>query len=353
MKEGRTIEELKAELVRQQEAKRDFDVPSTKLDFIKDCSAVDGGYAFHLAGKGDFPLTEHCHNQLAAKLNIPVAYYRRMAEKQPKLLIDNVSTWLRDEPKDLFLRTLYGRSRAVMSSGYKPMDAFPIAKTVIPALDKLGCKIESAEITESNFYLKAVCHSMQKKLAKVGDIIACGITVGTSEIGQGKFFLDPFSLRLKCLNGMTHNEWGSRHVHLGKAHTSDEAREWYKDTTLALDDATWLAKVKDTVEHFFSDSVFDQIIAKMDEAAATPLLARPQEVIEVAQKKYSWTEDESERVLEHYIRDNERNVWGLANAVTRTAQDLPDYDRASEFERQGGRIIELPRSDWRAIAEAA
>ena len=44
------------------------------------------------------------------------------------------------------------------------------------------------------------------------------------------------------------------------------------------------------------------------------------------------------------------SVWGLANAVTRTAEDVADYDRATELEATGGRVIELPRADWRAIA---
>lgn len=40
------------------------------------------------------------------------------------------------------------------------------------------------------------------------------------------------------------------------------------------------------------------------------------------------------------------------NAITRTAEDLDDYDRATEFERAGGKVVELAKSDWREIAEA-
>lgn len=44
------------------------------------------------------------------------------------------------------------------------------------------------------------------------------------------------------------------------------------------------------------------------------------------------------------------NRFGLANAVTRASQDLSDYDRATEFERMGGLIVELPTSQWQQIA---
>lgn len=34
-------------------------------------------------------------------------------------------------------------------------------------------------------------------------------------------------------------------------------------------------------------------------------------------------------------------------------QDLRDYDLATELERIGGRLIELPRSEWQMLASAS
>ena len=45
--------------------------------------------------------------------------------------------------------------------------------------------------------------------------------------------------------------------------------------------------------------------------------------------------------------------YGLVNAVTHYSQQVEDYDRATEFEALGGRLIELPAGEWRALAEAA
>jgi hypothetical protein len=42
--------------------------------------------------------------------------------------------------------------------------------------------------------------------------------------------------------------------------------------------------------------------------------------------------------------------WGLANAVTRAAEDVLDYDRATELEAAGGRVIEFGPADWKALA---
>jgi len=43
----------------------------------------------------------------------------------------------------------------------------------------------------------------------------------------------------------------------------------------------------------------------------------------------------------------------LHSAVTRAAQDLESYDRATELEYIGGKIIELPQTDWERLAVAA
>jgi hypothetical protein len=35
------------------------------------------------------------------------------------------------------------------------------------------------------------------------------------------------------------------------------------------------------------------------------------------------------------------------------SQDVDDYDRASELERLGGKVIELPRNDWQKLLASA
>ena len=45
--------------------------------------------------------------------------------------------------------------------------------------------------------------------------------------------------------------------------------------------------------------------------------------------------------------------WGLVNAVTRYSQDVDNYDRATELETLGGKIVDLKPTEWQPIAEAA
>ena len=43
----------------------------------------------------------------------------------------------------------------------------------------------------------------------------------------------------------------------------------------------------------------------------------------------------------------------MVNAVTHYSQDVEGYDRATEFEALGGKLIELASTEWKGLAHAA
>lgn len=63
-------------------------------------------------------------------------------------------------------------------------------------------------------------------------------------------------------------------------------------------------------------------------------------------------EDERAGVLRQLIAAGDLSGYGLVNAVTHFSHDVGDYDRATEFEALGGKLIELPPSEWHGLAEA-
>jgi hypothetical protein len=64
-------------------------------------------------------------------------------------------------------------------------------------------------------------------------------------------------------------------------------------------------------------------------------------------------EAEKAGVLRHLITGGDVSQYGLIQAVTRTSQDVEDYDRATELEALGGQLLAIGQNDWRQIAEAA
>ena len=81
------------------------------------------------------------------------------------------------------------------------------------------------------------------------------------------------------------------------------------------------------------------------------MVADPIKVVEVTAKRFGLSEGQRTSVLQHLIRGGHPNQFGLANAVTSMANDESDYDAASQFEALGGRIIELPKHEWKALSE--
>jgi hypothetical protein len=75
-------------------------------------------------------------------------------------------------------------------------------------------------------------------------------------------------------------------------------------------------------------------------------------VMEAFAERFDVNEGERESIFKHLIEGGSLSQYGLHAAVTRTAQDVESYDRATELEYLGGKIIELPRHEWERMALA-
>jgi hypothetical protein len=123
-------------------------------------------------------------------------------------------------------------------------------------------------------------------------------------------------------------------------------------TKRATDKAIWM-QVRDVVRGAFDETRFATITDKMSGLAADRIEGDVVKVVEFGAKTLGYTEGEGKSVLKHLIEGGDLTRYGLFNAVTRTAQDIESYDRASELEAIGGRVIELPKNDWHRMAKAA
>lgn len=88
----------------------------------------------------------------------------------------------------------------------------------------------------------------------------------------------------------------------------------------------------------------------MKQTVDNPIEGDPIDVVDKTQRKFKLNEEEKNGVMQHLLRGNDLSQWGLANAVTRTAEDAPSYDRATELEAVGWDVVELPRNDWKLLS---
>lgn len=348
MKSGRSLSDLAAELKRQAEAKRDYLAVSTAMSVWVDPEA---GPKLALSGSGEYGIRKHAHGQMAEKLGIPGRYYERMVAEAPALWADNVNHWLTAGEDRRLVRTLDGHVRAFLSDRYRRLDYVDVAEVALPALlDNPDVQLQSCEVTETRLYLKATFPKMRREV-RVGDVVEAGVVIGASEVGMGELYVLPMVHRLVCLNGAVANDsrWGKRHVGGRMMSGPDVA---LADDTLAAKDRALLMEMRDVI-HAAQGEVFHRLVDRMQEAATGETVRRPVEAVKVLGKAVGLLQSEQESVLERLIRGGDYTRYGAMNAVTNLANDVQDYDRASELERAGGAVLDLSPSQWHEIALAA
>lgn len=361
MKQGLSLTEMAAEIERQNKAKVDYLSPSNQIHFV---SGSDGSEIDLRSTVDGLKVNDHAHGQIAAKLRIPRAFYDRLRGELPGLLDENVNRLLHHNPKGgdfpkWQVRTLDGVARAVLSDAYRSLDNFEIAEQVFPILGELpGVEIRSCGLTETKMHIKATT-GIEKQVEgsrRVGDVVRAGVYIGNSEVGAGSLVVYPFVEALICTNGMVSQKAGEgmmKQIHLGRRVNADGTGRVFRDETRRADDRAFILALGDVVRAAVDEARFHELVAEMSRAAQSDPVTDVQAAVEVLAKREGLSEGESKGVLNHLAAGGDLTRWGVLNAVTRTAEDMESYDRATELETLGGKILDYTPRDWDAIALAA
>jgi hypothetical protein len=356
LKTGKDIVDLAKEIQRQRDEKEDYIVDTRQIGIGHE----EGSRPKFILpdGLGEFTVTPHTHGQVAAHTGIPKKYYDRMVTDAPDLWQQNVSHWFENKPSRHMVRTLDTDARAFLSDKYRPLDNDELFQAALPVLQERGVEIVSSEITDTRLYVKFLDPSLKGFIKRDGSHdfagsrwdggFSWGGVISNSEVGNGSLSVRTFSVVHICSNGMIH-EQAMRQVHVGGRAENDGA--FYKDDTRKAADKALFLKLRDTVDNMLSQEKVDEQAAKFS-ATTERKVNNPIKAVEVVAKNNGFSEDEQNDVLKSLIETGDLTQWGLANAVTRAAEDRPDYDRATEFEAIGNTIIDLTPNQWREVAHA-
>ena len=383
MKTGRSLTELAQEIERQQKTKYDVVVSTDKLTMALPEARREGGFiegvnalqsaetpwgmpcrnkpvmSFVSPDRGElkFDITAHTHRQISAHLKeeskLPKDHYDYLYAKHPDLLALTVNTLFRRHRAARLVRTMDGQARAFLSNRYRPIDNADVAEVALNIMHDSEANVVSCEITESRLYLKALFPKTEGEVKK-DDIVQMGVVIKNSEIGLGRFVVEPLVYRLACLNGMIMQDGAIARTHLGSRQdlgADGWAREFKQDTLRAMD-RTLMLQVRDTMAALATPAKLQGFIERFKLAGERKLEGDVVAGVQVLQKKAGLTDDDRGGILRHLINGGDLSQWGLANAVTRYSQDVDDYDKATDLEALGGQIIELKPADWTAISTA-
>jgi hypothetical protein len=202
-------------------------------------------------------------------------------------------------------------------------------------------------------YLKVVNPRIEAEITK-GDIVQAGIMITNSEVGLGSVTISPLIFRLVCSNGLIVSDNSIRKYHVGRVNEADDNFSIYRNETIEADDRAFLMKIEDTVNAAMDEVLFNQVIKQMREATEIKMEAHnvPQ-VIELTAKEYNMTQSEGNGVLGHLIQGGDLSLYGLSGAITRFAQDVESYDRSTELESIGWKVLTMQPDTWKRINEVA
>lgn len=356
MRTDLSLQDMAATIHQNHFKKHDYRADTRSLQLVTKQERNDE-CRLEIEGIGDYALNNHFYGQLREWTGIPAPYYNRMRANYPALLNNNVNTLLTFEPpKTKLIRTLDGVARAFLGGGYRTdMDNYDITNAVLPILQNVsGLEVKSCAVTDTHMYIKALFPRLRQDV-KVGDPVQGGIVISNSEVGEGAVRVEPFLFRLICLNGMVRGV-SMRKFHSGaRVKGGEEAQEIFSDRTRRLTNEALVSQIGDMVRASTDEMKFTESVEGLRRAddPTTSLAGDPVKAVEVVRERLQMTQDEGSAMLRHLIAGGNLSQYGVAQAVTRTAQDCESYDRATELERAGGEVIDLPKQDWQVIQQAA
>jgi hypothetical protein len=363
MKKGMEVSEFAQRLMDDRDNSVDFLVNTSAMTLVQN-KTEDlelGEHVLHLEGDDHlaklYRIKDTAHSQIAQHTKIGSRYYNRLREEDSNLLEQNVNYWLKKNPVNRTIRTISDSingslsARAFLSDRYKRLDNYDVANAVLSIIQDNGAKIESCNVTDDHMYIKAVVHENQREV-KRGDYVSLGISVTNSETGRGAVEITYFLYRLVCENGMKVMDkiFTDRKYHIGKKNliegmSLDKAYQLYSDETKEVSDKAFFMQLQDTAKAVFNDGAFERIVDSLKKGTEVDVSvlagANAIEMVSKLSKSMSFSKDEEADILKHFLQDEDSSQWGLANAITRTAQDIPNYDRATEFESIGWNIATM------------
>jgi len=362
-KNGRSLAALAEEIERRAGAKRDLLAPVTKMEVTE-----TGALAVVNGAKEIYPLTDYAHAQLAEYTEIPLAYYRRMQANDPELLARNANRWLHADPKARrMVRTLDGKCRAIVSDKFRvSLENEDLLGAAFPVLQELGLQVISCDVTDTRMYVKCVDRNIEKDIPTGGgsmgdgghtifDTVSPAVSFGNSEIGAGSFYVEGGVWTRACTNLATFGTAKVRKVHSGTRHeVTDDVYALLTDETRDATDKALLLQVRDMLRGIFDRAKFDAQCLRLAGAGEDKLPAKDAvEIVTRAARKFTWNEAERDGILGTLLEGGNFTRYGLHAAVTRFSQaDEVNYDRASDLEKVGGDIIDLPADAWRELVAA-
>ena len=126
------------------------------------------------------------------------------------------------------------------------------------------------------------------------------------------------------------------------------------DQTRQLEDQVIWSAASDIITGLSNPETVAALGNDIRQANQTEKVVNPTEAVDAVARELGIRESEKTGVLESFLTDGIHNKWGMVNAITEQANSEEiGYDRATELEALGGKLLSMSDSAWGRLAKAA
>lgn len=329
--------------------KRDFLTEVKNLQAREDGKVVFldenavGGEHTALAKQGlEFDMTDWAYSQLLSRLGMPVSYFRKVMSFEPEFFSRHFNFWTRAKDigdKTVRLRTkIHGNSaliRGAVSDVYSTLDNYQVGEIMAKLLEgeEADYEINSFYLDDKRFHMRLTYPELTRITRTLPDgtpdASRLGNDIVNSEVGAASFMLAALVWREICSNGLM--GWG---------------RDWvFTQRHVHLRPVEFQARVAETMVKSLNAGT--DLLIEYEKTQAQKIV-NPFVAIRNLAKEGGFSQKFADTVKEQYEGDD--TAYGVINAFTRAARELPNEERL-ETERFAGRLIKVNPDRWLRLQE--
>jgi len=305
-------------------------------------------------------------DQISQRAGIDVRTARRLQQDYSTEFDGLINAIWQKEPAVRMIRSFQhteraGTARAFVSDKFKTFDNVHLLNSALPELMESDAQwqVVNGTVTDKRLYLRLKSAAITGEGAAVGDIMALGIGMSNSEVGCGSVNVYQMHWTLACLNGLQ-TEKRTRKSHITGARGDADTWGLLTDEAKDADNHALALQMRDVTAAYASRESFDEVLEKMKTAHDDKVEGSPQSAVEAMGKVLALTKKDTASLMDGLLATIGQSGYAgqpvtratMVNAVTAVAHTA-DADSVDDWQKLGGRVLDLPRSDWQRVAMAA
>ena len=295
-------------------------------------------------------------------------------QEHRRILASNVNHWFRHRDTDRMFRFFKSEDiysypnelRSFNSSQYKRVDNDLIWDAVVPVITRMvedeDLEVGSIFVNETGMHGKFLLPKLEGELFE-GKVVRGGFRVRNSEVGEGRYLIEPFVLVLACLNGMVVHKYekGVRGIHKGKRQHAGVLDQYgdLSDVT-SIEYTRFKKDIGETVSQCVSQGVFEGFLDQARDARRGERIRNHSNIspakpwmpsVDLIGEDYHLGRLDRVSIDQSLVRSGDFSKWGMSQAITEPANNQEmAYEQSSRLEEIGGIVLAMNDTNWHRIA---